>query len=225
MKKPKMVYKLSLKMERRFIDLCSKLPIVWHETTPKKFSCEAGCSCCCSTTWFTPQEYEELPNDIKKDVRILNGGFIAPKPFCTDDKGDFGCIFFKRSPFKHHCTIHNNSPLRCRMYPYHPVIDLKKCAIVIMAYPFIHYNPYEKPRLTSPKHRCFGLGQGKDVSKSVEQMSRVFLTNLFEEHSESRYLYVRDSDAIVDYDSIAAYKHPEYFSWSDVVMHDMYKML
>jgi len=59
MKKPKK-YKLSPHEEERYMALCAMLPIIWHETTPKNFSCEPGCCCCCSAAWFTEEEFFDL---------------------------------------------------------------------------------------------------------------------------------------------------------------------
>jgi len=184
---------------RKFIRSCK---VEWHKATPRKFDCKPRCMVCCEQTYYLPQEVRNLPNSIVDHLRMTclqcgtdhhyyekrrvcySCGYstcVAPLPF--DEESDFGCFFFDITSFGKHCTIYEYRPLRCRLFPYIPLIrtDLKK--IIIVAEDFvpsiIHPKKRERTFKTEDWRRCYGLGLGESVNeKEIEANSVKFLLML-----------------------------------------------
>lgn len=189
--------------------IIEKGKIDWHPTTPRKFDCQPRCMCCCSNVFFFPSEERRLPSKIKKNLMIKKGLIIA-KPF----KKDQGCIFFDPLSQKH-CTIHKYRPLRCKLYPYLPVIVPNQDKIVIIIESFAHH--FRKDKKTTPNwFRCYGLGKGKDISSTIERESRIFLDKMRREYPKLIGLYLQnDVEVLIDHNEVRKYLTPTYNSWDE----------
>jgi len=162
---------------RHYQDISPRLPtvkelkgmkIVWHPTTPAKFRCMPGCCCCCAEPWFLPSEAENLPPEIRDKLRIKIApsgriGVIAPQTFSWRERR-LCCFFDKKSAY--HCSIHPYRTMKCKLYPFLPIITGTE--IIIFAEPFL--DIWEPPRKKAgeeapPWLNCYGLGQGEYVDK------------------------------------------------------------
>jgi hypothetical protein len=193
-------------VERAALDLrvVSVLPIVWHSTTPRHFECQPGCVCCCVDTLFFPSEAAHLPEDVAKYLSVCQG-LIRPL-----QRPPGVCAFFDvHSPW--HCGIPQHRPLRCRLYPYLPVISGE--SIVIVADPLCTVT---WPETDYPAwYRCYGLGRGSLVAAEIEAMSREFLKKMVTDHPDVArgQLYVRDVDAVMNSTEVEKQRHPLYADW------------
>ena len=215
------------------------LPIKWHKTTPKLFECEKGCMCCCDRAFFFPSEVELLPEKIVKSLAIrctkcltfnsihatrcqkcglklteseeITPGIYTPKPF----KGQSGCVFF--NPLKaFHCTIHKYRPMKCKLYPFQPLIDRDLTSIVIICEAFTHIYEREQGK-HAEWFRCYGLYKGQNVQSSIKKLSRTFLNKVFEEYPFLGLSVWReeDIDSLIDPDEVAKHRYPKYRTWEE----------
>lgn len=115
------------------------------------------------------------PNNSER-VRV-----VKPLPF--DEESDYGCFFFNIKAPNKHCTIYQYRPIRCRLFPYIPLLMAESHKIVIIAEDFIpsiiHPSKKEKTFASDDFRRCYGLGLGKPVNtKEIEGDARKFLLML-----------------------------------------------
>jgi hypothetical protein len=193
-------------VERIALDLAviQELPMIWHETTPQKFGCQAGCVCCCVTTLFFPSEVKGLPAEVRAHL-TLRQGLIRPVR-----RPPGVCVFFDEQT-SWHCAILEQRPLRCRLYPYLPIIT--EDAVVILADPLCTVS---WPETHYPEwFRCYGLGCGTDITVSVEALSREFLRKMVDEYPQlvEGYLRVNDVDECINWQEVEKYHHPTYPVW------------
>jgi Fe-S-cluster containining protein len=185
-------------------------PIHWHPTTVRKFECELGCINCCLHPFYFPSEVSELPATVKQALTYKRKGkqkIIVPK---TLNGVEGTCTFFDKNR-KIHCTVFAHRPLRCRLYPYLPIIE--KDHITIVLEPFLkRYSSAEK----APWFRCYGIGNGRDVSEGTENLSRAFIAHVLSEYPLLLHAYaIDDVDSEIADWVVMKYQHPEYLSWQD----------
>ncbi|MGA2237984.1 MAG: YkgJ family cysteine cluster protein [Candidatus Bathyarchaeia archaeon] len=195
---------------RTLIGIIEEGTIEWHRTTPRRFKCDPACTCCCLNPFFFPSEVDLLPEDIRKRLTTrslslalgkieLQAEVFAPKPLVEGNSKT--CIFFDPNSSKH-CTIYRERPLRCRLYPYCPLIVAER--IVIVAEPFL--NIFDRDGSVPRWYRCHGLGKGDDVTRPVEEQSRIFLQRLLTEYP---YLvgayFVKNLEAAINWEKIREY--------------------
>ncbi len=182
----------------------STLPVVWHSTTPRRFECQPGCVCCCVNTMFFHGEAERLPFEMAAYLFERNG-LVRPR-----QRPPGVCAFFDAHR-PTHCTIPQYRPLRCRLYPYLPVISGD--SIVIVADPLctVTWSETDHPDW----FRCYGLGRGPSVEVQVEEMSREFLRRIVAEHPDiaKAHLCVPDVDALINAKEVDKVRRPLYAEW------------
>jgi Fe-S-cluster containining protein len=177
-----------------------EMKIAWHPTTPTRFRCMPWCCCCCAEPWFLPSEAGNLPLEIRDKLRIktaLQGRIkiIAPKPFREGREGSC-CFFDKKSA--HHCLIHPYRPIKCKLYPFFPIVTGTE--IIIFAEPFLDIR--EPPRKkageeTPPWLNCYGLGQGKHVDKKeIKKLALDYIIGLREEYPPLFPYHIRTNPEI-----------------------------
>ena len=187
-----------------------QMKIEWHATTPRRFVCAQGCMCCCTSTMFLPSETGRLAPEKRQLLRWRNG-VLSPV------SGEHGiCVFFdKDAPL--HCTIFERRPLRCRLYPFLPVVERGR--IVILADPFVAIGTEtNRPGWL----RCYGLGQGPDVTDQVEELAREFLTRVLKEQPDFliSYLCVDDAESLILPLEVEKHRHPVVPSWNEELVRE-----
>ncbi|MFW9994031.1 MAG: YkgJ family cysteine cluster protein [Candidatus Odinarchaeota archaeon] len=133
-------------------------PVIYDfgpESTFSRFSCIPDCQDCCGYAYFLPSEVEKLPTRIKEQL-VLEGG----KHEILTRNGR--CVFY--SPDKSlNCSIHVHRPLRCRIYPYFPLIVDQR--VVITLEPALKMKNKE----SDLHHRCPGVGEpGKPLRETLD---------------------------------------------------------
>ncbi len=180
-----------------------ELAITWHSTTPRHFQCQPGCVCCCTATLFFPSEAEKCPVEIQ-DALEWREGFVR-----SVRRPPGVCAFFDdQSP--HHCSIFEHRPLRCKLYPYLPLITSE--GIVIIADPLCTVS---FPDTNLPDwYRCYGLGCGPNVRASIEQMSRDFLIHVVDEYPQLMHtLAISEVEQYLNPKEIRKSLHPSLPKW------------
>ena len=137
-----------------------------------RFFCIKGCQECCGYTYFLPDELPLLPDFILQNLVKTSIGTYQTNNNPIDSNR---CFFFEKD---HHnsyfCSIHANRPLRCRIYPYFPLIVENK--IIITLEPSLKMkNPSKNASL------CPGIGRKgmkinnyiKDCIKFLKYCGRV----------------------------------------------------
>ncbi|KXA97156.1 hypothetical protein AKJ37_03645 [candidate division MSBL1 archaeon SCGC-AAA259I09] len=69
-----------------------------------------------------PSEIEDLPGRVKDKLRRKSSGpfeVIAPEPL-REGENHTCCFFDKGSAL--HCSIHEHRPMKCRLYPFLPLV-------------------------------------------------------------------------------------------------------
>ncbi|MFX0205977.1 MAG: YkgJ family cysteine cluster protein [Candidatus Hodarchaeota archaeon] len=90
-----------------------------------RFSCVLGCHQCCGYAYFLPSELEKLPFSIKQNLILKGDKYEITKK-------DGRCFFFEwETDNDFYCTIHEFRPIRCRIYPYFPLIVDKRIVITL----------------------------------------------------------------------------------------------
>ena len=145
------------------------LPIILDFSEDSKFShfsCIANCNSCCGFGYFLPPEIKNLPNFIKKKLIFVKDG----KYEVTKLGGR--CIFYNpSSKTEFFCSIHDIRPLRCKIYPYFPLIVNQR--VVITLEPALKMMNHT----TQIKH-CPGIGKtGKSLKETIKDCYS-FLRNL-----------------------------------------------
>ena len=189
-----------------------EMKIVWHPTTPAKFRCMPGCCSCCAKPWFLPSEAENLPPEIKNKLMIktipserIEAKVIVPKPFRKSGSKreqeksglEYSCCFFDTKS-AYHCLIHPYRPIKCKLYPFFPIITGTE--IIIFAEPFL--DIWEPPRKKAgeeapPWFNCYGLGQGGYVDKKeIEKLALDYIIGLREEYPPLFLYHIRTDPEI-----------------------------
>jgi hypothetical protein len=179
------------------------LPIIWHPTTPRNFECQPGCVCCCTATLFFQSEADKCPAEMQAGLEWRQGFLRARR------RPPGVCVFFDENT-PQHCQVFEHRPLRCRLYPYLPLITDE--GIVIVADPFCTVS---FPETDFPDwYRCYGLGCGPNVQPSIEQMSREFLGQVLEEYPQLLdTLCVAEVDGYLNSKELEKNLHPRYRQW------------
>ena len=151
--------------------------------------------------FYFPSEVDRLPDTIKE--ALIHKGeppVIVPKPL----EGVEGtCAFFNRNNDAH-CSIFPHRPLRCRLYPYLPLVERDHITIVLD--PFL--------MRMKPLAPCFGINKGSHVSSNLENLARKFVAHLLCEYPFLLQDWaVDDVDRAIDYSIVTKYEHPKYHSW------------
>lgn len=200
-----------------FEEIIERGDVMFHPTTPFFFECEKGCMCCCSDTFFFPSEVIELPEKIKQKLTKKMNYLITPQPFFHNPDGsEGGCIFFNPK-LEQHCTIHKYRPLRCKLYPFLPLITKDKIVIICDSFSSVFGSDKKYQRW----FRCYGLGKGKNIKLEIENQSRTFLRNILNEYPKLISLYYKDEkdiDSLIDKISFDFHKTPLYNSWSEFIV-------
>jgi hypothetical protein len=180
-----------------------ELAITWHPTTPRNFECQPGCLCCCVATLFFPSEAEKCPVEIQNGLEWRQGFIRAGR------RPSGICMFFDEDASQH-CTIFGHRPLRCRLYPYLPLITNE--GIVIIADPLFTVSLPESDLPTW--YRCYGLGCGPNVEAPIAQMSRDFLIHVADEYPQLMdTLCVDDVEHYLNRKEIDKNLHPMFPNW------------
>ncbi len=180
------------------------MPIYWHQTTFRTFQCESGCFHCCLRPFFFPSEVEQLSDTAKAALTYLgNPPITIPKPL----EGVEGtCAFFNKDQDPH-CAIFPNRPLRCRLYPYLPIVEKNRITIVLE--PFLSRYKKSMP--------CYGVGKGSDISTDIESLSREFIALIVREYPFLLELYAMDDvESSIDYSIVTNYERLRNLSWQRV---------
>ncbi len=85
--------------------------------TESNFQCSANCKECCASTYYFPSELDDLPEEI---IQVLIQDEEGKWNISQKDE-DPRCIFFSEDN-AYNCSIHQYRPLRCRIYPFFPII-------------------------------------------------------------------------------------------------------
>ncbi|MFW9854679.1 MAG: YkgJ family cysteine cluster protein [Candidatus Thorarchaeota archaeon] len=119
------------------------------------FLCIAQCSKCCGYAYYLPSEVENLPNYIKEHLTLKDEKFwISVR--------SRRCTFFQSNNAGLCCSIHHYRPLRCRIYPYFPVIVDEK--IMITLEPALKMLNDDEGRIK----QCPGLSrEGKPLQQTI----------------------------------------------------------
>ncbi|MFX1282766.1 MAG: YkgJ family cysteine cluster protein [Promethearchaeota archaeon] len=125
-----------------------------EKTRFSKFFCLPGCKQCCGYSYFLPAEVINLPNNITKKLTLKKDG-----------KYDIArlngrCIFYN-SDNELFCSIYNCRPLRCKIFPYFPLIVDQRIVITL--------EPALKMKNESTQVKtCPGVGKsGKPLKASI----------------------------------------------------------
>ncbi|MFW9777570.1 MAG: YkgJ family cysteine cluster protein [Candidatus Heimdallarchaeota archaeon] len=110
------ILKIALNSERIF-DFTS-------DSVYANFSCIDQCSKCCGHAYYLPSEVENLPDHIKEHLTLKNERYLI-------NVRSRRCTFFQPNDKGFFCSIHRYRPLRCRIYPYFPVIVNEKVIITL----------------------------------------------------------------------------------------------
>ncbi len=181
-----------------------KLPVYVHPTTPPNFECQPGCLCCCRATTLFPSEVEGLKDNIKENLVYHDNIWMAKR--CSPGV----CVFFDPlNPL--HCGIFDDRPLRCKLYPYVPLIVGE--AIWIFIEPFL--TPFAVESRSPSWHRCYGLGKGTNVIEKVKEESRAFLTAMAEVYPNflQSYYMLADPELRLNDWEIKKFKEPLFSDW------------
>jgi len=194
------VYALSESDVDALVLIVQKLPIEWHRTTPKRFLCQSKCFSCCSMCWFNKDELLRLPQRyhsklVDGHVKTINGK----------------CPFYNERE-SYHCAIAEYRPLRCLIYPFNPILDTKRNAIVILAQDIMIWGGVAKEE---PASLCYGLGSGEDVSGKAEELCRSYMLYTILEQSYSRFLWMGDADSFIDKRALALRENPLYKTFAE----------
>jgi len=194
-KKGGMVFPLTPTKEKALYQIVKDLPVVWHSTTPRNFECQQGCFKCCSMCWFNADELSKLPSKYHPSI---DGNLIRTK----NEK----CVFYD-SNRAFRCTLREYRPLRCKIYPFEPILDTSRNSIVILAHDVMIWGgkPVEEPSCL-----CYGLGNGKDVSEEVMEQCREYLLHCIVEQSHSRFLWMGKAEAFIDKRALYRRQNPLY---------------
>lgn len=162
--------------KQKYLSIARNAKIVWHPLTPHNFQCEGGCVCCCGPTFYFDSELGHLPGNILNNlVEDSETGTIHPE-FSE------GCCFHtklqKIGCTDYGCLINGFEPLRCKLFPFWPVIVKDK--IIIMAEDILDVFTRDAP---NPYYRCFGLGKGPDITEKIEKLSREFIIKIIQERT------------------------------------------
>lgn len=121
-----------------------------------KFSCQQTCQKCCGYTYYLPSEIQRLNNRIKTELRQSNNEMYE----INTKNGR--CIFYNPGN-EFYCSIHNLRPLRCRIYPYFPVIV--DHAIIITLEPALKMK-----NTTNLSKQCPGIGKDENsLTKTIKE--------------------------------------------------------
>ncbi len=139
------------------LNLALQSPIILdfsEKTRFSKFSCIPGCKKCCGYSYFLPAEVTNLPNNIRKELTLKEDGKY--------DILRLGgrCIFYNTEN-EFFCTIYNERPLRCKIFPYFPLIVDQRIVITL--------EPALKMKNETTKIKtCPGVGKlGEPLKKSI----------------------------------------------------------
>jgi Fe-S-cluster containining protein len=196
-KRNSMVFPLPQGEEFALYEIVKNLPVEWHSTTPRKFKCQKGCFKCCTMCWFNKDEISKLPPKYLsglmpdfKHVQTVNGK----------------CVFYdEKSALS--CTIHKHSSLRCKIYPFEPILDTDRNSIVILAHDIMIWGGAP---VQEPASLCYGLGNGKDVTKTAMKQCREYLLHSILEKSFSRFLWMGKAENFIDKRALYRRQNPLY---------------
>ncbi len=191
------------------LKLMPLVAIDWHPSTPRRFGCEPGCINCCLHQHFMPSEAYALPKRIMSRLVHVSYPGLSESFAPQQSNGIEGtCTFFDPKSIRH-CTIFSQRPVRCRLFPFKPLLSKERITIVTFLKPYCK----EEERKW---FRCYGLGNGHDVSAAVEALSRRFLTMLCEECPIALEEYIVENvDSMIAPWVVEKYAHPEYPTWKE----------
>jgi len=189
--------------EKVLFRIVEKLPVEWHSTTPRNFECQQNCFHCCSMCWFNKNDLSKLPQKYRSGL-VPNS-----RPGLTHVRTVYGkCIFYdETSPFC--CTIRDHRPLRCRIYPFTPILDTSRSSIVILAQDIM------KSDRSQPATLCYGLGNGKDISVEAKEHCREYLLCTILEQSYSRFLWMGKAENFINKRSLKLREKPLYRTFAE----------
>ncbi len=177
--------------------------IYWHPTTIRRFQCESGCIHCCLQPFYFPSEVNHLPDTIKNALVYKGDPHVTMPKHLENIEGT--CTFFKKNRDTH-CGIFPHRPLRCRLYPYLPLIEKNRITIVL--------EPFLKP--SKGLAPCFGINKGSNISSNIENLARKFVAHILCEYPFLLQDWaVEDVDHLIDYSIVAKYQNPKYRSWQE----------
>lgn len=141
------------------LNLALKSPIILDFSQTSfyaKFSCQQTCQKCCGYTYYLPSEIQKLSNRIKTELRQSNNEMYE----INTNNGR--CIFYNPGN-EFYCSIHNLRPLRCRIYPYFPVIVDHR--IIITLEPAL-----EMKNTSNLSKQCPGIGKDENsLTKTIKE--------------------------------------------------------
>ena len=153
---------------------------------------------------FLPSETRRL-NAVERSRLEWRDGVIRPPAMGLGGP----CGFFDRNAALH-CTIFERRPLRCRLYPFLPVVEHGR--IVIVADPFCSFSA----ETARPDWlRCYGLDQGPNVTQEIETLAREFLGRVLAEQPYVfiGYLCVDGVEELILSREVEKHRHPVVPIW------------
>jgi Fe-S-cluster containining protein len=121
-----------------------------------RFTCLQGCQKCCGYGYYLPTEIIHLENRVKEKLILEKDG----KYVILRDNGR--CTFYN-SNIEFSCSIYDQRPLRCKIYPYFPLIVEQR--IIITMEPALKMKNY-----ANQIKECPGIGKsGKALQKSIDE--------------------------------------------------------
>jgi hypothetical protein len=119
------------------------------------FSCQKGCQECCGYAYFLPAELSQIKKEVRSNLSKSDDGMYE----ITKSNGR--CIFY--DPIKElFCRIYDHRPLRCRIYPYFPVIVDER--IIITMEPALRMK-----NLSINRKHCPGIGKkAKQLKHTID---------------------------------------------------------
>jgi Fe-S-cluster containining protein len=231
--------KVSKKIWDTLPALIKRGKVEWQSDTPTRFLCSPGCRNCCGGTFYTLSEFKTLPMTIK--AKLVRSDEVSTVFHIEKINGK--CAFYipneDHTGLTHGCSIHGHEPMRCRIFPYLPILSQDRIFITSETF----CNVYDLVGVEKYPHDiCFGLGNGKRGLKTIViKMCREYLMSLYQEYPDllkeimfeepvkllhRKYINMQINRKYKTYeDAIPALQHADSLKFGRQVLNRLAKML
>lgn len=110
-----------------------------------------------------------------------------------------------------HCLIHELRPLRCRLYPYLPLLSEDSILVIAESFLDLKMTGFGVEENTPDWVMCHGLGTGPNVKEEVERKIRLFIERIALERPDyANRLTIMDVSRKLAAREIKKYLNPKY---------------
>lgn len=155
------------------IELSLKNEIIWK--TSSNFKCVPFCGNCCAYSYYLPSELAKLDDKIRSKLFKEREGMWKISQIDNKSRCTFFSLENDKIENQYGCQIHNYRPIRCKIYPFFPIVNNNQILIYLEDQIRMKEEPSDFDNSNDEDYSCPGLLESIDCKLYIEKTVKEYI--------------------------------------------------